>query len=80
MNEETKRFGLAGGLSHEARLLTLEQFSAESGLGTTRIYDLLGKRELRAIKVGKRTMIRREDADAWFASLPAYVPQRERAA
>ncbi len=80
MNEETKRIGLAGGPSHEARVLTVEQFSAEYGVGVTRVYELLGTRELRAVKIGRRTFIRREDADAWLASLPAYVPQRERAA
>ena len=67
-------------LSPAARVLTIEQFSAEYGPGFTRVYEMMGSGELAAIKVGKRTLIRREDAEAWLASRPVFKPQRERVA
>ncbi|TQE92707.1 MAG: helix-turn-helix domain-containing protein [Spiribacter salinus] len=39
------------------------------GIGRTRIYDEIKAGRLRAIKYGKRTLIRRQDAEAWLERL-----------
>lgn len=54
--------------------LTIEEFRAWSRLGRTKIYELLASGELKAIKVGRRTLISGEAAQAWFDAQPAYRP------
>jgi excisionase family DNA binding protein len=49
---------------HEARVLT--------GLGRTKLYELLKTGKLPAKKVGKRTLILRSDLEDFLASLPRY--------
>lgn len=55
-------------------MMTIEEFRAWSRLGRTRIYELLGSGELAAIKIGRRTLITSEAAEAWFKAQPAYMP------
>ena len=38
--------------------------------GRTRTYEEINSGRLRAVKAGKRTLIRRCDAEAWAAALP----------
>jgi len=40
------------------------------GVGNTFLYDLLAKREIKAVKAGKRTLIVVESLNQWIASLP----------
>ena len=54
-----------------SKYLTINTFTAWSGIGRTKVYHLLGEGVLRAKKVGKRTLIDAEHAKAWLASLPA---------
>lgn len=54
--------------------LTIEEFRAWSRLGRTKIYELLASGDLKAIKVGRRTLISGEAAQAWLDAQPAYSP------
>jgi excisionase family DNA binding protein len=58
--------------THEDNLgaFTIAQFGQTFGLGMTKIYALIKSGELRAVKVGKKTLIMRSDAEAWAKSLP----------
>ena len=42
------------------------------GLGLTRTYAEINSGNLKAIKVGRRTIIRREAIEHWLENLPAY--------
>jgi len=53
-----------------------------SGMGRTRVYEELSAGNLRAVKVGNRTLIEVETGLAWLRSLPApnVRPSRKAAA
>lgn len=53
-------------------LLTIGDFCEVTNLGRTYVYELLKRGEVRAIKIGRRTFIRREDAQTWIAGLAEY--------
>ena len=53
-------------------LLTINDFMAWSRLGRTKVYELIGSEELIAVKIGRRTMIRVEAAQAWLEAQPVY--------
>lgn len=54
-------------------LLTIPEFIGWCRLGRTRVYEEIGSGRLRAIKIGRRTFVRRDDALAWLDSQPALV-------
>lgn len=56
------------------RLLTIEDFMAEYGPRRTVAYELIGSGELQAVKLGRRTYITREAAEAWMKTLAPYEP------
>ncbi len=64
--------------------LTIAEFCELSRIGRTKAYYLLADKHLSPIKVGKRTLIDREKAEAWLRSQPAatinYSPATLRAA
>lgn len=39
-------------------------------IGKTRLYELLKNGELKAVKLGRRTLVDVGHGDLWFASLP----------
>lgn len=49
---------------------TVPDWCELSGMGRTRTYQALGAGDLRAIKVGARTLIDVDHGLAWLASLP----------
>jgi excisionase family DNA binding protein len=51
-----------------------------SGLGLTTTRELIAAGELKAIKVGKRTLVDVEFGLAWLANRPSAVAVRKRAA
>lgn len=53
-------------------LLTIDEFAKICSLGRTRIYQLLNQGEIKAVKIGRRTFIRRVDAEIWMANLASY--------
>jgi hypothetical protein len=50
---------------------TLEDWFTISGMKHTATYGALGRGDLRAVKLGKRTLIDVDHGLAWLASLPA---------
>lgn len=49
---------------------TVNQFLADVPIGRTKLYEEIAAGRLVAVKVGRRTLIRAEDAEAWLNSLP----------
>ena len=54
----------------------IPRWCAISGMGRTRVYEELAKGNLRAVKLGSRTLIDVEAGLAWLRSLPP-APVRE---
>jgi len=52
-------------------LLTVQDFLKRYSISRTTFYRLLNAGELKAVRVRRRTMIARADAESWLASLPA---------
>lgn len=51
--------------------MTLGEFAARFALSRPTIYRLVERGELRLVKIGRASRIRREDAEAWAARLPS---------
>lgn len=52
--------------------LSIEEVQKLSGLGKTKIYELLKSGDLPARKLGKRTLVLRADLDEFLSNLAAY--------
>ena len=52
--------------------LTIAEFGAEFGPCRAATYNLIRKGELSAKKIGRSTIITRDDAERWFSALPAF--------
>ena len=59
------------------QLMTLTQVCEETNTGKTTLYKLIKEGRLLAVKVGTKTLVRREDMNAWVASLDAFNAQRQ---
>ena len=55
---------------------TIKQFRADRGVGHTLTYQLIGAGKIKAIKLGAKTLIDVESADAFFLSLPVWTAKR----
>ena len=53
-----------------AATFTVRQFLAWANVSHTTFYKELSAGRLKAYKVGRRTLVRQEDAQAWLNSLP----------
>jgi hypothetical protein len=62
----------------ERKLYSVRDFMTAHRMGRTRFYEELASGRLRAVKMGRKTMIRAEDAAAWAAALPVYTTERAR--
>jgi excisionase family DNA binding protein len=49
---------------------SLDDLTLVTGLGRTRLYELINSGKLPARKAGRRTLVLREDVDAFLRSLP----------
>ncbi len=58
----------------QSHLLSLPDFCQEFKLSRSLAYRLLRDGTLTAVKIGRLTRIRREDAEAWAAKLKSYKP------
>jgi excisionase family DNA binding protein len=52
------------------RAMSIVEFAATYGIGRTTAYEELRSGRLRGRKIGKRTIITAEDAEAWLRCLP----------
>lgn len=55
------------------KFATIEDWCAISGMSRRVTYDKLGSQELKAIKVGGRTLVDVEHGLAWLASCPPAI-------
>lgn len=53
------------------RAYTIEEFGQFYKLGRTKIWQLIKTKQLKAVSVGSKRLIRADDAEAWLASLDA---------
>ena len=51
--------------------LAVREFCARYGICRQTFYDEVKRGRIRAVKLGKKTIILRADAEAWAKSLPA---------
>jgi excisionase family DNA binding protein len=54
---------------------TISGFCTWASVGRTLVYELIKDGQLKAIKLGGKTLISKSDARAWLASLPAISPR-----
>jgi excisionase family DNA binding protein len=52
------------------RAFSVTEFCGRYGIGRTNAYQEISAGRLRALKVGRRTLITQEAAETWLASLP----------
>ena len=53
------------------RAMSIARFSEDYAIGRTKAYEELRSGRLRGRKIGKRTIISQDDAEAWLRRLPA---------
>jgi len=53
--------------------LSIDEFAAKFSICRVSVYRELNEGRLQAKRIGRRTVIARDEADRWFASLPAYA-------
>jgi hypothetical protein len=53
------------------RAMSIARFSEDYAIGRTKAYEELRSGRLRGRKIGKRTIISQDDAEAWLQQLPA---------
>ena len=70
-NEQRRKAKRSG--AHHQRAFSIGEFCSEYGLGRTKTYDEIKKGRLRGRKIGKRTLIARDDAESWLRRLPLVV-------
>lgn len=56
--------------------LTTAEAARSLGIGKTKLFQLIGSGELLAIRLGGRTLIRRDDLEAFTAQLPRWKAGR----
>lgn len=56
---------------------SIEEVQTVTGLGRTRIYAAIGSGALKAKKFGKRTLVLKDDLDAFLANLDAYPSAKQ---
>ncbi len=54
----------------QQRAMSVARFSEDYAIGRTKAYEELRSGRLRGRKVGKRTIISQDDAEAWLRKLP----------
>ena len=55
------------------RVFTVQEFCQHYKIGRSKTYLELDSGRLRAVKLGKKTLIRADDAEKWLASLKPLV-------
>ena len=65
----------AGSSRVTARAFSIAEFCRAYGIGRTTAYQEIAAGRLRAVKVGQRTLIASDAAEAWLAALPEFKSQ-----
>ena len=60
----------AGSARLPPRAFSIREFCFRYGIGRTNAYEEIAAGRLRAVKVGRRTLISHDAAEAWLAALP----------
>ena len=60
----------------DARAYSVEDFMHVFRVGRTFVYQEIREGRLKGVKLGAKTLIPRDAADAWLASRPAIAPRR----
>jgi excisionase family DNA binding protein len=60
----------AGSAMHSRRAFPVCEFCLRYDIGRTKAYQEIAAGRLRAVKVGRRTLIPHDAAEAWLAALP----------
>ena len=60
----------AGPAAPFRRAFPIREFCVRYGIGRTNAYQEIAAGRLRAVKVGRRTLIAHDAAEAWLAALP----------
>ena len=55
---------------------SIDDVSKNTGIGRTKIYEEINSGALRARKLGKRTIILKEDLDAFLTNLESYTIEK----
>lgn len=68
-------------MSHNQQKLayTIKEFMALASVGRSFVYEEIAEGRLNAVKAGRKTLIREEDAKAWLDALPAMKAHSRRA-
>ncbi|HRQ60058.1 MAG TPA: helix-turn-helix domain-containing protein [Alphaproteobacteria bacterium] len=56
-------------------LLTITEFCSIANIGRTNAYRLINSGAIKAVKIGKKTLIPLEALEEWISSLTAYQPR-----
>jgi excisionase family DNA binding protein len=67
--------GEAGSATQSRRAFPIREFCVRYGIGRTHAYQQIAAGRLRAVKVGRRTLITNDAAEAWLAALPEWNKQ-----
>ena len=59
-----------------SELIPFRDWCKNNGFGLTTGYKILNSGEIKAVKIGKLTFIRRQDSERWAKSLPEYSPNK----
>ena len=65
---------------NERGAFSVPDFCNWAGIGRTKVYEEIDAKRLPVVKVGKRTLIRVADAQAWLQSLPSRTGSHRAAA
>lgn len=59
----------------EQKTFSIDQASTVTGLGRTKLYQLINSGELKARKIGRKTIILKDDLEAFLDNLKAYASE-----
>ncbi len=58
-------------------LLTIPQFCKATNIGSTYCYQLIKSRRIEAVKLGKKTLIKRQEMERFINELKSYALPKE---
>lgn len=61
----------------EALSLSIQEVKSTTGIGLTKLYQLINKGELKARKLGKRTFVLKSDLEDFLNNLESYPSENQ---